>query len=226
MRIYKLTSIICEQLKLGRLEICYILSRVVYESVVNLIFLSTHYSTETISSYIAYSLLQEVQFYELISEEIKKNGKELPVETRMLKSINSDFLNSSIDRDDIKKLSKKWERSFKKRARRLFSSNSEKFYFATFALPSHSVHGDWKDALSFHLIKNPLGPKYGWTEPKFQFIEGLTFVMCIGLIRFIEHLLKDQSKPAIDRIRDIQERIALLGREHEVFLQNENSSDL
>lgn len=227
VRLHKLLFVVCEQLDLRRLEISYLLTRVISETIINMIFILNNNNDRTVLSYIAQSLKAENEFKDIINTNINKRGHHLPIEDRMLASINANFKQSSMTSAQITELSKAWLKKDGKKystyQRVIDLGFNDLLYMVLFTLPSHSIHADWKDALSYHLDAyqdGTFGPSLDWTEPKFQAIEGISRFTCVGLNKYIAYLSKNQDTIITGKIVDISQRIDAVGKAHEKFLQS------
>ena len=90
VRLFKLISTLLDQTCQLRRETTFIVSRLAYETAVNLAYLIENGSNELFDDYIRYSLRQEKKLYELIETNIaERGGIRLPIEDRMLASISA-----------------------------------------------------------------------------------------------------------------------------------------
>lgn len=229
VRLYKLNCAIYEQALENRLEICYILSRLVYETVVNLRFLIK--KPELCNNFIAFSLKPEKRLRDNIMKNIKNNEDKIkPIERRMLDSIKFDFDCSGISVEEYTNtLSDKWiYKDINKKQKRTFSDKLEEIgivqdaYEAIFGLPSHSVHGDWIDSLRFNLDiydGNLFGPNFDWHNPAVQLFEGLIHVLSDGCNEYLKSILPSNNIEDECRIiNEIRNKIQIISRQYEHFL--------
>jgi len=236
IRLYKLNCAIYEQALENRLEICYILSRLVYETVVNLRFLIK--KPDLCNNFIAFSLKPEKKLRDNIIKNIKNNKGEIkPIEKRMLDSIKFDFDCAGISvQEYTNQLSDKWVyKDINKKQKWTFSNKLEEIginqdaYEAIFGLPSHSVHGDWQDSLRFNLDiydGNLFGPNFDWHKPAVQLFEGLIHVLSDGCNEYLKWILPSNSiEDGYGKIEEIRDKIKLICKHHERFISqpHENS---
>jgi hypothetical protein len=102
VRLYKLLHSVLDQTCQRRQETRFILARLVFETLVNIRYMIKEFSPQLIVSYIAYSFRHERRLRDLIQENIKaRHGQILPIEDRMLKSINRSAVAAGIALDDV-----------------------------------------------------------------------------------------------------------------------------
>ena len=95
------------------------------------------------------SLKPEGDQYRVIQNNIARRGKTLPIETRMLSSINRTFENSGVKSiDELNKIPKR-----KDYKRILEALEMDTSYPMLQGVPSHSIHGTWVDLALHHLEK-------------------------------------------------------------------------
>jgi hypothetical protein len=98
-----------------------------------------------------------------INDNISLRGIELPIETRMKSSIAEAFKKSDISAEKVHANKREvWGEAIYKRAKRV---NWEEIYFAVFSLPSHAIHGNWQDLITYHLEydNGEFTPKTEWS---------------------------------------------------------------
>lgn len=136
-------------------EVILALNRCVTEATVNLIFFCTAATDDDVERFIKSSLESERDQVLQIRENIAQRGSELPIETRMLNSINRIFRNSGISNvDELNTLPR--YKNFKKI---LTAINLERSYTLLQGISSHAVHGTWVDLILHHLEETANGFK-------------------------------------------------------------------
>lgn len=128
-----------------RMDTSFILGRSISESAINLMFLTKQNNSDLFDEYVMYSLRHEKKLLNLIKANIKKRSKILPIEKRMIKSIEQTFINSLIDPSliDVKNY-KTWGGSIYSRFKEL---ELLPVYETMFGGWSNNVHGNWQDLL-------------------------------------------------------------------------------
>jgi len=113
-----------------------------FECIINTSFILKNYSPELVLSYKSYSLKHEKKLMNRINENIKHRGGEvLPIEERMLKSINHSFRVSRVEPEQIKaKELRDWgNKNIYQKAEDVGLGEA---YLAAFGGPSHGIHGN------------------------------------------------------------------------------------
>ncbi|GAI38599.1 unnamed protein product, partial [marine sediment metagenome] len=206
-----------------RLEIAYIISRCLDESLINLRYLLQRDVDNLFDEYIGYSLREEKRLLNRIQGNIIKRGYELPIESRMISSINRAFEISSFSPEQVNETKRKpWGEKIYERAK---SIGMEDLYFALFSLPSHSVHGNWQDLIAFHLEyeKGEFSPRIKWThlEPQLLFTAALLSADSNKL--YLNEIIQEcPDEDQIDNLLDdIILRVRVADELHEQFLNQE-----
>jgi hypothetical protein len=222
VRIGKLLVGIIDMAKSKRRELLEIFIRCTFESVVNLQYLIKTNSDKMFERFVKYSLRTEKNLLEIINQNIKKRGYPIPIENRMLDSIQASFRDSGISPEEIdKKRDSTWGGNILNRAAKLGLLNE--VYLGGFAFPSHSVHGNWEDLLAHHLFKDETGfyPCHDWHPPRPQQLEGVGFLVLEAIRCYLDHLnfRFAEKTELIQYIDDLKERILIISQCHEEFLQ-------
>ncbi len=221
VRISKLQIGIIDQICQNRMEIAIILFRCLIESLINLQYLLKGDSEEIYDEYIEYSLREEKRLLNRIKQNIDKRGYELPIESRMKHSINKAFRTSSFSFTQVNE--KKWQPWGKKIYERAKSIGMGESYFGLFSLPSHAVHGNWQDLITYHLeYKNSeFSPKTQWGYPRPQHLLVASLLSAESNRLYLEEIIPECSdKEQINKLLDdIIYRIRVTDKLHEQFLQ-------
>jgi hypothetical protein len=101
VRLSKLQSGFLDQVCQHRREIADLIFRPLIENIINLMYLLTQGKPELIEEYIEYSLRTEKRFLVEIENNIREQGFELPIETRMKASIMDVFEKSGTSLEQV-----------------------------------------------------------------------------------------------------------------------------
>ncbi|HEY5536088.1 MAG TPA: DUF5677 domain-containing protein [Ignavibacteria bacterium] len=225
VRISKLQIGCLEQICQKRLEIAMILFRCLHESLINMRYLLNKNTDEIFNEYIEYSLREEKRLLNTINQNIDKRGNELHIETRMKRSIDRTFKISSFYLNQVDE--NKWKPWGEKIYERAKSIGMEDAYIGLFGLPSHTVHGNWQDLITYHLKyeNGEFSPKTRWGYPRPQpvFVAGLLSAETNRL--YLEEIIQDcpEKNQLIKLLDDIILRIRVADELHEQFLQKESN---
>ncbi len=173
-RLIKLNTSFLENVCSGKLEICYILSRCIAETAINIQYMLSEGEESVLRNYIKYSLITEKELWNIIKGNIKdRDGVKQDIEKRMENSILNSFDESDFNLEDVNR-SSKW----KSIAKRAAYVAGDMFYGVYYGISSHSVHGNWQDILLNNLEKVDEGFKLNleWNLPRPQILD-----LAIGL---------------------------------------------
>lgn len=221
VRMFKLMKFVMEESIECRDEMLSVLVRLLAECVINLRYLIRNNSSELIQSYLAYSLRHEKDLADLIRRNVRdRSGVELPIERRMLRSIQRTFDNSLFPEKSLppKKLRNWGDKNLFEKAKDVELGDA---YLAIFGGPSRNVHGGWHDLLQYHLECESPGvfrPNLEFNRPRPQAVYSLTHLISETLLRYTELLGHPSLGPLHDRIADIVGRNQLASDLHERYL--------
>jgi hypothetical protein len=222
VRLYKLFSALLDQTCQHRRETTFILSRLAFETIVTTRFLIQEFSEELIKSYIQHSLAHEQRLYQTIQKNITaRSGLIIPIEDRMIKSIERSFKVSGID---INQMPNKKERSWggKNLLEKAKTIGIDEAYLAMFGGPSHDIHGSWMDLCANHLNTEEEGyfsSNMDWGTPRPQILLTICLISLDAIADFIHFMGGDEALNFIsNKLNDIQNRLLLLNGAHEAYL--------
>jgi hypothetical protein len=222
VRQYKLLDSFLDQVCKHREETGMIIGRLVFETTVNIRFLVKNFSKPLINSYIAHSLRHERKLRDRIRANIEaRGGSILPIEDRMIRSIERAAEGAGISLDAIDPKDKRpWggKNIFEKAK----DVGLEALYLASFGGGSHSIHGNWQEIYANHLEWDGAAaftPKMKWRTPRPQMITSMALIIneTVGIyFRFIGgDELSDRFDPLLD---DLHNRLLDLVDAHEKHL--------
>lgn len=222
VRLNKLQVGFLDQICQKRLELANILFRCLSENIINLKYLLERVDEDVFEEFIEYSLREEKRLLNKINNNIALRGSEIPIETRMKRSIEQAFEKSSLSLDKVDEDNREpWGETIYKRAKKV---NMEDIYFAMFSLPSHAVHGNWQDLITYHLEyeDGEFIPKTEWGCPRPQPLFAASLLSAEINIRYLdENISECEDKERIKiLLEDIIQRICISDRLHEEFLIN------
>lgn len=221
IRISKLQRGFLDQICQNRLEIAMILFRCLVESLINLTYLLKRSSAEIFNEYIEYSLREEKRLLNNINHNIARRGHELPIEKRMKRSINQTFQTSSFSPTQVNET--KWKPWGEKIYERVKSIGMGEAYLGLFGLPSHAVHGNWQDLITYHLEyeNSEFSPKTQWSHPRPHPLFAVALLSAEVNSLYLDKIIPGCSeKKQINKLLDdIILRISVVDELHEKFLQ-------
>jgi hypothetical protein len=220
VRSYKLTSALLDQTCQHRRETTFILGRLAYECMINIVYLVEHGTEELFQAYVVDALRHERKLRDRITTNIaNRRGIVLPIEERMLRSIDKTFAVSGLKPEDVtKQAAKPWKDvDLFQRANKVGLGDS---YLGFFGGPSHHVHGSWFDLIEYHLNHDGEGftPELAWHPPRPQVLLALCKVGIHTLQTYLQHFVADDAEAVLEHLDDLRERIGLVDVAHERYL--------
>lgn len=226
VRLYKLLHSVLDQTCQRRQETSFILSRLVFETVVNIRYMIRKFSSELIDMYVAYSFRHERKLRDDIQENIDaRHGVVLPIEDRMLRSINRSAAAAGISLDDVDpKQRGPWG------GKNLYDKSEAvglgRAYLAAFGGTSHSVHGNWHEIYGNHLHwdeKEGFTPNLDWHRPRPQVLFALCALVVETLRDYFVFMGGEQAKMLFDELlSDLNDRVFQVNDAHEAYLNKKN----
>lgn len=205
-----------------RLETSFIFGRLIFETIVSIRFLIKNFSPELIDSYVKNSFKHEARLRNTITKNIaERNGEVLPIEDRMMKSIDRSFKNAGIELSDV---SGQNERNWggKNIFEKAQDVGLEESYLGAFAGPSHSVHGAWHDVYSHNLNTEgdlQFQPNIEWGHPRPQLLFACAQLTIPVLDEYFGFMVGgDLQEDIRKRLVDLSSRIVAIVEAHEAYL--------
>lgn len=223
VRSYKLISALLDQTCQHRRETAFILGRLAYECMINIMYLVEHGADEMFQAYVVDAVRHEKKLRDGVTSNIAgRSGIVLPIEDRMLRSIDKTFAVSGLKPDEVtKQAAKPWKDvDLFQRANKIGLAER---YLGFFGGPSHNVHGSWFDLVEHHLDHDGDGftPELAWHPPRPQVLLALCKVGIRTLQMYLRHFVGDDAEWALDDLDDLLERIALVDIAHEGYLSRQ-----
>jgi hypothetical protein len=223
VRLYKLISALLDQICQRRREITFIIARLAFECIVNLRFLLRHADDPSVfHSYVTYSMRNERRLQDKIEERIAaREGRVLPVETRMLNSIAKVANASGVRIEDVS-ASRPREWADKNLFERAEAVGLGEAYLGAFRGPSASVHGNWMDLLEFQLDtahdEGTFAPSFEWRNPRPQIAQTIAHLATEAARAYFRHLGGGSLELIDERFDELSNRILEAMKAHEAYL--------
>ena len=218
-RLIKLNISFLENICNGKLEICFILTRCIAETAINVQYMLIEGEERVLKNYIKHSLIIEKELWNTIKENVnERDNKKLHIEERIQKSIEKSFLSSDFDISDVNR-SSKWK-SIAKRAKVVAG---EQFYSIFYGLSSHSIHGNWQDIL-MHNLSQEENEEFKiylkWNKPRPPIMDGAIGLNLLLTKMFVEKENINSKKTYLEKVKILMEYQTLLLYGHEKYLKN------
>jgi hypothetical protein len=223
VRLYKLISALLDQICQRRREITFIIGRLAFECIVNLRFLLKYADDSSVfNSYVAYSMRNERRLKDKIEERVAdREGKILPVETRMLDSIERVAKASGMRIEEVS-VSRPKEWADKNIFERAEAVGLNEAYMGAFRGPSASVHGNWMDLLEFQLDTDheeaTFAPSFEWRNPRPQIAQTIAYLAIEAARDYFNYLGEGPLDFIDERFDGLSSRILQAAKAHEEYL--------
>jgi hypothetical protein len=222
VRLYKMISAFLDQTVQRRRETSFILARLVFETVVTIRYLIKHFRSELVGSYVKNSFKHEIKLRKKIDQNIAaRGGVILPIEDRMMKSIDRAYARAGLGPDDFDGPAKRnWG------GKNLYEKASDlgmaDVYLGAFSGPSQSVHGAWGDIYSHCLLTEGDGlfsPNIEWGYPRPQLITALAKLSIFAIDDYFGFIGSPELQEAVqEHLNDLEARLSALDQGHESYL--------
>jgi hypothetical protein len=225
-KISKLNTVLIQQLSERRLEVVFVLLRVIADACIDVVYLCKFGSKEIEREFILATSSESKRLALRVLENARTRKRLLPIEKRMLRSIVNGWRVGGIKGREINEKDNRGVWAEKNSYEKAKKVGLESVYHYTFANASTSVHSSWRDLVHFHIYKDKDGFEITpqWSEPAPQIFEGATQLM-IALI----HSVGDSPTVPIfsfpgnrERIGVLDEDIKALQELHESYLARSN----
>jgi len=204
-------------------EVIFVLVRCLTESAISLRYLILKNDPAIYEEFVRTGLGPDAALYDLIKKNIsERNGEILPIEERMLRSIERVCRLSKLSIDDINRKRTEWGGGLKNR---LIDLGLEEAYVIVQRIPFHAVHGTWGDLVLHHLEEKLDGfsPRFETSTVDSRLLLPCCLFILLAIKDYAENYL--QGFPSLmERVADLQERISAVNSAHEKWYQNRGSN--
>jgi hypothetical protein len=196
-------------------EVIMIINRCIVESTIKLKFFCEKATQQDFNNFIKSSLKSEKEAYKQIKNKIQTTGCELPIEKRMLNSMERTFRLSGYSIKDLDSVPR-----FKKYKDILIALDMELAHVFIQGVPSHAIHGDWADMILHNLEETDKGfvPKLESSIPDVRLICPINILILDSITSYINKYFSDHPKVIsiiLERISDLKDRNIKVDNYHE-----------
>lgn len=222
VRLYKLIHNVLDQTTQKRQESAFIFARLVFETLVNIRYMVQHFDPKLIDDYVKYSLRHERKLRDRVLANVAdRKGITLPIEDRMLKSIERAAIAAQVPLDDVD-MSQKGPWGGKNLYDKAEAVGLGDVYLGAFAGPSHSVHGNWHEIYSNHIEwdeKSGFKPKLEWQHPRPQVLLALCTLVAETMMVYFQFMCGERWDELFgEPLSDLIGRVAAASDAHEAYL--------
>lgn len=203
------------------------LMRCIMDTAVTLRFLILRNDNAIYEEFVRRGLSPERELFDLVQRNIAARGGEtLPVEHRLLKTINGLIEATGLMIADVPRGHRDWGGGLRKR---LIALGIEDTYVGSQRIPSHAIHGTWVDLLIHHLEQTEAGFRlktaFSRIDARLLFPQSMTVLQATSeyLTGFFSVNLRE-FEPFFPRCNDLADRIASVDRAYEAWIQTHRES--
>jgi hypothetical protein len=182
-------------------------------------YLVTKHDEGVYSQFVASSLGPERELYDTINRAVEDRGAMLPIEKRMLKSIESTCRASAVRIEDAKPKYGDWGGGLRARLKAI---DLETSYLGIQRIPSHAVHGSWVDLVMNHLKEKDrrFEPDSSWRHVDARLLSPVALFVLGSVGVYFDRFLSElpEAQPLLIRTIDLHERTKALDGWHEALL--------
>jgi len=210
-----------------RADVVFALNRSITESATNLRFLVFKNEDRFYDQFVKFNLAPERETYDLIHKNIEeRGGRVLPIEQRMLTSIEKACRLSGIPISEVPAKAGDWGGGFRNR---LIALGEGEWYSLIQRLPSHAVHGTWVDLVQHHLteVEGGFQPDPEWSRVDSRLMLPVCILVLAAARAYVKAFFEPlpELKPLNERIEDLERRIVAVDRAHEAWFAGREPED-
>jgi len=209
----------------NRSEVVAALNRSILETAVNLEFLVASEDDAYFDKFVTLGLGPERELYDTIQTNIAARGGEiLPIERRMLSSIDDVCRRSGVKIEDVNRKHQDWAGNVRTR---LQAIGKEEQYSAMMRIPSHAVHGNWVDLYKNHLKVNEksglFSPKSNFSYVDERYLGPIAIMVLDATAPYLQRYFAaiPETGLLLTRMKDLVNRIIGVGDAHERLFSEE-----
>lgn len=224
VRITKLAKSLLNETCAGHGDQQMALSRQLLETCANLLYLLQE-GDGAHDAFVVDTLIAERELQELVQRNInERDGKALPIEERMLRSIEATAVGAGVDLSSLSPRGKSgWPSAFD-RLRKLGLQD----LYVLFRLGSVAIHGGWSDLYLHHLDdegKGRFSVHLDDLPPRPEPLTSMAIVICTAMAQYLDTRDDDTQELFNPRIDDVLQRVLEFEGSHEAYLQRQRKRD-
>jgi hypothetical protein len=191
-------------------EIVLALNRIIFEAAINLEFLARSGDDKYFDQFVDFSLGPEREMYDQIHANISaRHGEVLPIEKRLLGSIDYICSASGIKIDQVDRKHRDWGENVRSRLKGL----GKESLYAIYRTGSHAVHGTWPDLFTGHLTYDEnakaFQPDTKWTRVGTRMLAPIAILVLEAIDPYLERFFPAAKEKDVlrERIADLYARL-------------------
>jgi len=208
-------------------EVAMALMRCIMDTVVTIRFLILRNDPVLYDEFVRRGLSPEGELFDIVQRNIAARGGEiLPIERRLLKTINSLVEASGLTIADVPRKHRDWGGSLRNR---LIALGIKDTYVGSQRMPSHAIHGTWVDLLTQHLEQTETGFRlkndFSRIDSRVLFPQSMAVLQAASeyLTGFFSTRLGDLEQ-LFQRVDSLADRIETVSKAYETWIQTQRES--
>jgi hypothetical protein len=204
-------------------EVAVALMRCIMDTAVTIRFLILRNEDALYDEFVRRGLSPEGELFDLVQRNIvARGGESLPVERRLLKTINDLAEASGLTIAEIPRQHRDWGGGMRKR---LIALGIEDTYVGSQRMPSHAIHGTWVDLLIHHLERTDAGWRLraGFSKIDTRVLSPQSLTVLQTATDYLKGFFGAQIadlEPVFQRFDDLARRITMVDRAYELWIQS------
>ncbi len=189
----------------GNGEAVFALTRMIFESAINVRYLILKDDLEAYSRFVRAALHADVALFDEIEKRVRERGAgEMPIEKSMKASVQRYVHDSDTTMRAVRESGREWGGTYFQRLKALEGEDAYLALVSMQLIPSSAVHGDWSDLLRFHLRKTRKGYRPG--SERAVAVDGIlgptALLVCEALLTYSE-AFHPEHHTLIDSIEEL-----------------------
>ena len=208
-------------------DVVFVLNRCITESATDVRFLAVKNDEGTFDQFVSASLSSEREYYDVIQKNITARGGEiLPIERRMLESIDRVCRLSGVVIGDVDSRMRNWAGGLRSR---LIAIGMGDGYPMLQRMPSHAVHGTWVDLIQHHLSDvNGEGfiPDPTWSHVDSRLMLPVCLLVLAAARTYVEVFFPPlpELEPLVANLEALMGRIMAVEEAHEAWISSQGEA--
>jgi hypothetical protein len=200
-------------------DVVFALNRCVIETATNLMYLLFKNDASVYDQFVLSSFGPERELFETIRKNMSDRGEELPIETRMLASINDACTKADLKIEEVHRRQVDWAGNARTRLREL---GREDAYAGLQRVPSHAVHGTWMDLYKRHLKEKDgkFAPDFDWSPVDARLLSPVAIWVLDAVGLYISNWQDKEPalQPIMTRCANLHDRLCTVDEWHEAAM--------
>ena len=206
-------------------EVTLALNRCILDGATSVLYLIKKDDPRTYDRFLLHSLAPERELHDLILENIRRRGSELPIERRMLNSITRMCRTSGLDIGNVPSKVGPWDGGMRQRLDFIGLQDSYPMFQG---LPSAAIHGTWSDLLHHHVrpVDGGFAVRFETSPVDVRVFGAAALILLEAAKAYMSHYFREQpeSESFVGALTELQGYVRRVDEAHEEWLQTKRSA--